>query len=239
MQIDESDEQCQNADSSMNESLEPDSNVTVKMDSDSQKQCLPRLSTDEGMQIDDSEEHQQNADSLMEESLEPDSNVTVERDSHFRKQFLQSLSTDEGMQIDESDEQSQNTPSSTTRSREPLSKITFEIVPHSRKHPTSNCSINFGIVTSRLLPKYNFIRTPSKSRRNAPKTLKCRFPSEIEISCRLRPSNALGPSSRRPGGMQIDESDGQFQNADSSMDESLEPNSNVTVERDLHPEKHF
>jgi hypothetical protein len=35
--------------------------------------------------------------------------------------------------------------------------------------------------------------------------------------------------------MQIDESDEQCENADSSMDKSLELDSNVTVERDLHP----
>jgi hypothetical protein len=34
--------------------------------------------------------------------------------------------------------------------------------------------------------------------------------------------------------MQIDESDEQFQNADLSMNESLEPDSNVTVERASH-----
>jgi hypothetical protein len=189
------------------------------------------------MQIDETDEQDRNADSSMDESLEPDSNVTLERELHLSKQCLPSLSTDEGMQIDESDEQQQNTPSSTTRSRESVSKITVEIVSHSEKHPTSNRSISFGIVTSRLLPKYNFIRTHSKSRTNAPQTLKCRFPSEIEISRRLRLSNAFAPSSRRPGGMQIDESDEQFQNADSSIDESFEPDSNVTVERELHSEK--
>jgi hypothetical protein len=34
--------------------------------------------------------------------------------------------------------------------------------------------------------------------------------------------------------MQIDESDEHEKNADSSIDESLEPDSNVTIERDLH-----
>jgi hypothetical protein len=33
--------------------------------------------------------------------------------------------------------------------------------------------------------------------------------------------------------MQIDESDAQEGNADSAMDKSLEPDSNVTIERDL------
>jgi hypothetical protein len=34
--------------------------------------------------------------------------------------------------------------------------------------------------------------------------------------------------------MQIDESDEQFENAPSPIDESLESNPNVTVERELH-----
>jgi hypothetical protein len=173
MQIDESDVQFENADSWMDESLDPDSNVTVERDPQLSKQCLPSRSTDEGMQMDERDEQYENANPSMDESLEPDSNVTVDRDLHSEKQFLPSLSTDEGMQIEERDEQQQNTPSSTTRSREPVSKITVEIVSHSEKHPTSNDSIAFGIATSGLLPKYNFIRTHSKSRRKAPQTLKC------------------------------------------------------------------
>jgi hypothetical protein len=51
MQIDESDEQDPNADSSMDESLESDSNVTVERDLQKWKQCLPSLSTEEEMQI--------------------------------------------------------------------------------------------------------------------------------------------------------------------------------------------
>jgi hypothetical protein len=39
--------------------------------------------------------------------------------------------------------------------------------------------------------------------------------------------------------MQIDESDEHFPNADSSIDESREPDSNVTVKRDLHPSKQW
>jgi hypothetical protein len=86
MQIDESDEQAQNADSAIDERLESDSNVTVERNLHPWKQHLPSVSTDEGMQIDESDEQLQNADSSMDESLEPDSNVTVERDSHPEKQ---------------------------------------------------------------------------------------------------------------------------------------------------------
>jgi hypothetical protein len=61
MQIDESDEHSGNAYSSIDESLEPDSNVTVERDPQSLKHCLPRFSTEEGMQIDESDEHSENA----------------------------------------------------------------------------------------------------------------------------------------------------------------------------------
>jgi hypothetical protein len=37
--------------------------------------------------------------------------------------------------------------------------------------------------------------------------------------------------------MQIDENDEQLKNAQTSIDESREPGSNVTVDRDEHPEK--
>jgi hypothetical protein len=38
--------------------------------------------------------------------------------------------------------------------------------------------------------------------------------------------------------MQIDESDEHERKASGLISESLEPDSNVTVERDLHPQKH-
>jgi hypothetical protein len=38
-------------------------------------------------------------------------------------------------------------------------------------------------------------------------------------------------------GMQMDESDEHFENADSSIQESWEPDSNATCERAVHPEK--
>jgi hypothetical protein len=40
-------------------------------------------------------------------------------------------------------------------------------------------------------------------------------------------------------GRQIDESDGQLQKAKWATDESREPDSNVTVARDSHPEKPY
>jgi hypothetical protein len=78
MQIDESDEHLQNADSSICESREPDSNVTVERDSHPEKHSLSSFSTEEGMQIDESDEQTENADSSIDESLEPDSKSTFE-----------------------------------------------------------------------------------------------------------------------------------------------------------------
>jgi hypothetical protein len=92
MQIDESDEHFKSAESSIDESLEPDSNVAVERDRHPEKQFLQRFSTEEGMQIDESDEHFKNAESSIDDSLEPDSNVSVERDRHPQKQFLPSVS---------------------------------------------------------------------------------------------------------------------------------------------------
>jgi hypothetical protein len=55
MQIDETDEQFQNADSANDESLEPDSIVTVERELHPSKQFSPSISTEEGMQIDESD----------------------------------------------------------------------------------------------------------------------------------------------------------------------------------------
>jgi hypothetical protein len=62
MQIDESDEHHENADSSIHESLEHDSNVIVERDLQQQKHSLQSVRTDEGMQIDESDEQYENAD---------------------------------------------------------------------------------------------------------------------------------------------------------------------------------
>jgi hypothetical protein len=58
MQIDGSDEQAQEAEFSMRESVEPRSNVTLESLLHSQKQHLQKISTDEGMQMDDSDEQE-------------------------------------------------------------------------------------------------------------------------------------------------------------------------------------
>jgi hypothetical protein len=64
MQIDVSDSQSENADSSIRMSREPDSKVTVESDLQEEKQDLPRTSTEAGMQIDLSEDSE-NTDSSM------------------------------------------------------------------------------------------------------------------------------------------------------------------------------
>jgi hypothetical protein len=61
MQIDESDEQHPKAHLPINETLQPDSKVTVRRDLQSEKQYGQRFSTDEGMQIDESLEDAQKA----------------------------------------------------------------------------------------------------------------------------------------------------------------------------------
>jgi hypothetical protein len=80
IQIDESDEQHQNTYSSIHESLEFDSNISVERERQLEKQDLQSLSTDEGIQIDKSDEQPEQADSSIHESLEFDSNITVERE---------------------------------------------------------------------------------------------------------------------------------------------------------------
>jgi hypothetical protein len=79
MEIDESEEQSQNAPSSIRESLEPASNVTLERVPHREKQYMPIISTDDGMQIDESEKHPRNASLSIQESLEPASNSTRER----------------------------------------------------------------------------------------------------------------------------------------------------------------
>jgi hypothetical protein len=99
MQINESDEQEENADSPIEESLEQYSNVTIERELHSLKHQLPSILTDEGIQIDPSNGHEENADAAIDKSLEPDSNVTVKRELHRQKQLLPSILTEEGMQI--------------------------------------------------------------------------------------------------------------------------------------------
>jgi hypothetical protein len=79
MQIDERDEHSPNAEPSIDESLQPDSNVTLESDLHSLKHRLSSFSTEEGMQIDESDEQHENADSSIAQSREPGSKITFER----------------------------------------------------------------------------------------------------------------------------------------------------------------
>jgi hypothetical protein len=79
IEIEKSDEQCENASSPIEESREPDSKVTVERDWHRQKDFWEMVLTEEGIQIDESDEQLENASSPIDESLERDSNVTVER----------------------------------------------------------------------------------------------------------------------------------------------------------------
>jgi hypothetical protein len=56
----------------------------------------------------------------------------------------------------------------------------------------------------------------------------------VTIERDSHPEKQALPRISREEGMQIDESDEHPNNADCSIRESFEPDSNVTVERDLH-----
>jgi hypothetical protein len=94
----------------MQESLEGDSNVTVRSEQHPEKQLRARFSTYEGTQINGSDEQSANANPSIHESWEPDSNLTTESARQPLKQPGQSFSREAGMQMNESDGQSQNDP---------------------------------------------------------------------------------------------------------------------------------
>jgi hypothetical protein len=66
MQIDESDEQDPNADDSIRETGQPDSNVTLQSGPHSLKHLSHSISTDEGIQINESDEQDSNAHPIRE-----------------------------------------------------------------------------------------------------------------------------------------------------------------------------
>jgi hypothetical protein len=68
MQAEVRDEHSWNADWSIDNSLEPVSNVRVKRVLHPEKQSQQRTSTDEGMQIDARDEHLENADGSIHDS---------------------------------------------------------------------------------------------------------------------------------------------------------------------------
>jgi hypothetical protein len=86
MQIDESDEQCQNADFSIRKSRERDSNVIAKSDRHRKKHLNGTESTPEGIEMDESEPQSKNTEYKILESREPGSNVTLERERQTEKE---------------------------------------------------------------------------------------------------------------------------------------------------------
>jgi hypothetical protein len=165
--------------------------------------------------------------------------VIVERDVHPRKQFSQICSTEEGIQIVESDEQSENAELPICDSSELDSTITLERVRHSAKHQALNIRTFRTISTSDSVPKYRLIELSSSSKRKCPFPVKLQFPSSIEISRRFGATSAESANCRSRDGRRIDESDKQSKNTKLSIHDSLESDSNVMVERDLHPRKQF
>jgi hypothetical protein len=118
------------------------------------------------------------------------------------------------------------------------SNITLETVKQLAKDPESSCLTLFAIVISLSSPTNVLIEMRPTSMTKSPTTLKLQFPSAIEIPLRVRPSSQHGSNCWSPAGRQIDESDEQPSNTRSSIQESLESDSNVIVARDSHPEKH-
>jgi hypothetical protein len=133
------------------------------------------------------------------------------------------------MQIDESNGQPQKAAVSKREIRDPGSNVTFETIPFAPKQPPRKRSIVFGIITTGPGPKYQWIDRPAKSTRKSPNSLKLRFPSPIDISLRFVPRNAQSPISTTPDGMKSDTSDEHRENTPSSILESFEADSNVTV----------
>jgi hypothetical protein len=83
------------------------------------------------------------------------------------------------------------------------------------------------------------IDVPAKLTKNSSLILKFKFPSSTLISFNFVESKAPDPTLITVAGIQIDESDEQLENACRSIRESLEPDSNVTLERARHSWKHF
>jgi hypothetical protein len=78
MQIDDSDEQLENASISIDDSFEPDSNVTAERARHWEKHDRQIRQTDAGIQMDETVEQYENVSRLIHESLESDSNITLE-----------------------------------------------------------------------------------------------------------------------------------------------------------------
>jgi hypothetical protein len=85
MQIEERDRQLANAESPIDKSRQPDSNVTIESRGQSEKQSRPSVLTENGMQTEESDGEPMNAWSWISESFESEVNAIVERYAHLEK----------------------------------------------------------------------------------------------------------------------------------------------------------
>jgi hypothetical protein len=134
--------------------------------------------------------------------------------------------------MDESDQHFLNAECSSDESLEPGSKMTVESVLQKAKHAASNRSMLFGIITSFKSPKYKAIEVFAKFRRKESTTVKWQLPSPTEI-CRTGASTkGAGPSASSADGIEKNRRLKQHRNACFSICETVEPDSNVTDERE-------
>jgi hypothetical protein len=110
-------------------------------------------------------------------------------------------------------------------------------VLHPWKQLQHSVVIEAGMITSEPFPKYSKIELPSKFSKKRSDILKFKLSSAIKISSNFVPENAKSPKWTSAGGIQKDESDEQFRNADFSIRESLDLPSNRTLETVPHPQK--
>jgi hypothetical protein len=141
------------------------------------------------------------------------------------------------MQIDESDEQDQNAYPSIRETLHPNAKITLETNLFPKKQRQPRLSISSGIMIAAECPKHLMIDLHSKLTKNSHLIFKSRLPSAIEISSRFVSSKTPSPIPESVAGMQIDGSDEQDENAYAPIRESLQPDSNLTLESAVHPLK--
>jgi hypothetical protein len=92
MEIAESDEQCRKKADSMEESVEPDSKVTVEREDHSPKQAPQSRSAEDGMESDESDEQPENAANSIRDSREPGSKTTLETAPQPSKQAASNVS---------------------------------------------------------------------------------------------------------------------------------------------------
>jgi hypothetical protein len=77
MKIEQSDEQLRNASSSIRQSFESESKITVRSDLHEMKHLAQRISTQFGIQIEQSEEQKANTSDSSRQSFDGESKITV------------------------------------------------------------------------------------------------------------------------------------------------------------------